>query len=881
VSCGNPIPQTEVKEISGELLVRSPYSVRAYEGGADIRDEDGFYPTGDLGFIEDGEVVVTGRKQDLANIGGRKFLLNDLDFALAGLFPDSAGRIASLSTFDALIGTEKALLLIEHANFWEWERSPEPIRLIREATGLEWLEVYFVPPLFITKTSSGKINRKKTLEDWRACQPDARRLFGPSGPEEIAQELAERFPSIAVDRPVIEELDSLGLLVLRLLCEERGIEYAPDLTLERIATFSRETTAKSTHTKVFSIVALTDGLKLGFGAERPFIDDSFLDAIAEAVGCPVHFEQICVPPAPILFSDLIFHDYFLPKRPDPAYGAVSSLLKKIKSASLILVDDETNFRLPPFCTFPLLSHQFTMHPDAELLGHRMQRYTQNHHLLPRSFILGRDIKPETINPALKNMESYLAIPVLKMAFHAAFRTYTEQWDFRDTKEFISDAEAAKDPAWIERFREVLLNFICRREGEFKKCDAGPGNRFILTDLPHFCSFLLNRSAVDFITLQYNSFCIVGLPSSLPYLERRLKELRKPYFFCSQLTPAHENYECMILTGGAGKMPATSKPVFDFMHAREEGCGGGRPHNVSAEMDALCPPLAACNEKLFRAVREKHGVLIGNYLLNNTTDGSHAPPKIDFGQLERYHAANSSFAPPRPGEKRVVFFGDSITDCWNLDRHFPGQWYFNRGICGQTTSQMLLRFRQDVLELQPHVVVILAGINDIGGNTGPISLVDIGRNLATLSELARVHNIVTIFSSILPVNAHLLDCPKNYPIGQILALNAWLKDYCKGVGGIYLDYFEPMADQSGMLRLELSLDGIHPNDAGYKVMSPLAMSAIEQALRQSKKSRSHMQRNTTVVDRTSAHLTGRFLQKSAEPSRPSSKSGPKNHLSMQG
>jgi acyl-CoA synthetase (AMP-forming)/AMP-acid ligase II/lysophospholipase L1-like esterase len=844
ISCGCPIPGTEIKELSGELFVRSPYSLEVYEGGEDIRDNQGFYPTGDLGFIENGEVVVTGRKQDLTNIGGRKFLLNDLDFALGRLFPDSAGRIASLATFDALIGTEKALFLIERADFLEWEHSPESARLIRETTGVEWLEVHFVPPLFITKTSSGKINRRKTLEDWRACQSDFRLAPGMRGKAKIDVELAKYFPGIPQDQPVNEELDSLGQLVLRLFCEEHAIEYAPDLTLEDIAA-SSEKVAEPSATKIFSIVALVDGSRLGLGASHPFIDDEFLNSISEAVGCAVHLEQIAVPPGPILYSDLIFHDYFLPRNPDPAYAAVSSVLQKIKKASLVLVDDEDNFRLPSVCAYPVLDHQFAMNPDAELLGHRMQRYTQNHNFLPRFFILGRDIKPETINPSLKKIENYLGVPVLKMAFHASYRTYTEQWDFRDYRAFVSDAEKTQDPEWVERFRDVLLEFIRQREGKFQKREGEPVNRLILEEMPHFCSFLLNRSAVDFVTLQYNSFCIVGLPSSLPYLQRRLEELGKPYFFSSQLTPARKDYECMILTGGTAKMPTTNKPVFDFMHAREEYFGGGRPHNVSAEVDSLCPPLAACNEQLFRAVREKHGVFIGNFLLNNTNDPVAAPVRPlldqyrrskvglfmnDFGELGHFRAANAAFTRPRPDEQRVIFLGDSLTDCWNLDRYFPGKRHINRGISGHTTSQIVLRFRQDVLDLHPHVVIILAGTNDIAGNTGPISVADIQRNYATLSELAHAHGIVTVFASIPPVTGAVPEFLECRPLGQILALNAWLKEYCAAVGDIYVDYFGAMADQSGLLRHELSADGLHPNDAGYQIMAPLAANAIEVALK---------------------------------------------------
>ena len=617
ISCGHPISGTEVKNVDGDFFIRSPHSLAAYEGSPDMRDEAGFYATGDIGFVEEGEIVITGRKQDLANIGGRKFLLNDLDFAIAQLFPQSAGRIASLSVFDKAGGTEKAVFLIEDDTFWLWNRSPEPARLIRENTGLEWLEVHFVPRHFITKTSSGKINRKRTLADWQASQSGVTLQHESGGEGDIARRLAEHFPGIPTDVPVSEELDSLGQLILRIFCEEHAIAYAPALTLDGIAA-SKQVTAIPEEAQVFSIVALVDGWRLGFEAPKPFIDDAFLEAISNQVGMPVHFEHICVPPALILFSDLIFHDYFLPRNPDPAYAAVSSLLTKIKSASLILIDDEDNFRTPPFCAYPVLDRQFTMENDADLLGHRMQRYTQNHHLLPRRVVLGRDLTPETVNPVLQMMESYLQTPILKMAFHAEFRAHTEQWDFCDFRDFNSDSEKITNTTWLERFQDVLLNFIRQRRTEFRTQVGEPVNRFLLMDTPHFCSFVLNRAAVDFVVEEYNSFCLVGAPSSLPYLQQELDRLGKPYFFSSQATPSNTDYECLVLIGGVGgRMPITGKPTFDFIHAREEGHGGGQPHNVSQEVWDLCPPLAACDEKLYRSLLGTHGVLIGNFLLNHT------------------------------------------------------------------------------------------------------------------------------------------------------------------------------------------------------------------------------------------------------------------------
>lgn len=205
---------------------------------------------------------------------------------------------------------------------------------------------------------------------------------------------------------------------------------------------------------------------------------------------------------------------------------------------------------------------------------------------------------------------------------------------------------------------------------------------------------------------------------------------------------------------------------------------------------------------------------------------------DFGQLARYRQADAAVEPPAAGENRVVFFGDSITDIWKLDESFPGKLYVNRGIGGQTTSQMLVRFRQDVVDLQPKVVVILAGTNDIAGNTGPISNEDIEANYASFAELARTHNIRVIFSSVLPVHNYTPQAEDFFaqrPMDRILALNKWLKDYCAANNLIYLDYFPAMINDKGLMRRDLADDGLHPNKAGFAIMAPMAEKAIEKAL----------------------------------------------------
>jgi lysophospholipase L1-like esterase len=204
---------------------------------------------------------------------------------------------------------------------------------------------------------------------------------------------------------------------------------------------------------------------------------------------------------------------------------------------------------------------------------------------------------------------------------------------------------------------------------------------------------------------------------------------------------------------------------------------------------------------------------------------------DWARLSRYKEANAEVPPLGKNENRVVFMGDSITDGWKLAEYFPGKPYINRGISGQTTPQMLIRFRPDVVELKPKVVVILAGTNDIAGNTGPMTLEMIEDNYASMADLAKANGIKVVFASVLPIHDYgRTKVSERRSPEEILKLNEWLKNYCKANRHVYLDYFSRVVDEKGMLKAELANDGLHPNAEGYKVMAPLAENAIQQALR---------------------------------------------------
>lgn len=202
---------------------------------------------------------------------------------------------------------------------------------------------------------------------------------------------------------------------------------------------------------------------------------------------------------------------------------------------------------------------------------------------------------------------------------------------------------------------------------------------------------------------------------------------------------------------------------------------------------------------------------------------------DWADLNRYRAANAALPVPAPGEERVVFMGDSITDAWpRIGPFFAGKPCIGRGIGGQTTPQMLVRFRADVVALQPRVVVLLAGINDIAGNTGPSSPEMIQDNLRSMVEIAQANGIRVVLCSLLPA----YDFPWRpglEPAAKVVAMNAWIKAYADEHDCVHLDYHSSLTDDRGGMRADYADDGIHPTRAGYAVMEPLAAAAIARAL----------------------------------------------------
>lgn len=208
------------------------------------------------------------------------------------------------------------------------------------------------------------------------------------------------------------------------------------------------------------------------------------------------------------------------------------------------------------------------------------------------------------------------------------------------------------------------------------------------------------------------------------------------------------------------------------------------------------------------------------------------PSMDWANLKRFQEDNKKVGLPKAHENRVVFMGNSITEGWsNSDKSFwEGKPYINRGISGQTTPQMLVRFQQDVIDLKPKVVVILAGINDIAGNTGQMTLEQTRDNIINMTRLAQANGIKVVISSVIPAYDFPWR-PGMEPAEKVVALNIMLKAYCDKNKIVYLDYHTAMKDNRNGLKKELGYDGVHPNQEGYKVMAPLAEKAIAEALKQ--------------------------------------------------
>lgn len=565
LSCGAPIAGTELKiHDDGEIWVRSEISLKNYFNSTSIVDGEGYYPTGDLGVMIDGELVVTGRKRDLVNIAGRKYMLNDIDQALQALVPESQGRAAAVSWRNAGMGTETPLLLVESADFYMRTDQRAIGGLLGKVMGIESAEVVFVPPRFIAKTSSGKTNRLLTAEYYRRALTWQQE--GARGRRSLDDSLADYYSDVPWDSPISELFDSLGLTSLSILLDQFDVTLNPRQSIEQHLDSYRTCKAAVEATGAsgggyFSIVSLADAR-----LTRQWSDEH-LEAITRAVGVPVSFEYLCLPPVPVVLSDLVFHDYFLPREDDKEkYRDVLTAIETLKKASIVLVDDVAELLFGERF-FPFLDHRFRRSEQADLLIYRWQQYARNHHNLP----IGVANLSGTVglrNEYIDRLARYLGAPVFRIAALKSQEPVTRAWDYVDrvnadwTMELESDSDAmvAALAAFMAKHKENMR----RLQGTMRK-----GIRHV--GLVHFCCMAADKNRLDDLIDRYDRFCIYGPQASLPYLRKRLEASGKSYVNADQsanLAPLEERFDCVAQVGATGK-PVTDKPAFQIFWAAWE------------------------------------------------------------------------------------------------------------------------------------------------------------------------------------------------------------------------------------------------------------------------------------------------------------------------
>ena len=548
VSCGPAIPGVELKIVDGEIWLRSPVSLTAYLGGEDIRDAEGFYPTGDLGTVIDDEIFVTGRKQDLLIQAGRKFMLSDIDLALNRLYPWIRGRAAAVQTYDARLGTQKPLVLIECDDFFLRRDQTEIADALRNALGLDQVGVEFVPPRFLTKTSSGKFNRKTSAADWHLVS-NARENRGPTG--DPLAELAASFGHVAQDQPVEDILDSLSLEVLRIILTGTPAAYDGRKTLADFAAILRGTSSTANAADApasYRIVSLAD--RNTFAQMTP----AHIDRLSRRLGMPVTFEHVCLPPSPIILSDLIFHDYFQPRAASGNFAAVNRAFATLRSASLIVVDDAAEMLVGGAQAYGVLSHNMARDPQTDLISVRWQRYARYHDTLPLTLVAGADLAFPQRTQVLDWLSAYLDVPIFKMGLIEGFEPFTKDWDFHP--ETFTDGSKARRSIDPKVFKRALGKWIETLPQPLKTFPLQQGPSIQMNDLAHFCSHYVCREPVDDLVSHFDSFCIAGQQSSVAHLRKEIERQGKRYVYAASYAPeilknVPEEYDCLVICGPQG------------------------------------------------------------------------------------------------------------------------------------------------------------------------------------------------------------------------------------------------------------------------------------------------------------------------------------------
>ncbi|MAN15134.1 MAG: hypothetical protein CL945_10795 [Dinoroseobacter sp.] len=563
VSCGPPIPNVDIKIVDGEIWVRSRSSITSYLSQDSITDEDGYYPTGDMGEVIDGELHVTGRKRDILVQAGKKFMLSTIDGIVNQVVPEARGRVATVEDFDDRLATSKAIVLIEAKDFITRDDHGAVARKILDESGLDHLEVQFVPPRFLTKTSSGKMNRPISLAHWKAVEAAKTRSLAV----DVASEIIREFKHLPFDKPIRETLDSLSATVLRIIIGDAGIAYDPDLTLDAYVDAARSAEPQEASSeKVIRIVSIAD--------RRVFkrLTEADMDGLAEDLGIRVEFEHVCLPPTPVLLSEVVFFDYFLPRLEDQTpYSSALRQINLLRSASLILVDDAAELHFSLTQVYPVLSHRMERSPEADLLSFRWQSYTRGHDQLPITAVPGSLIDLADRDTTIKTLSKYLGVPIVRLATVESLREFTGDWEIQEIQS-LSGGPGLR-PLDGEKLVSHLAAIIRDDRFDIVPVESKSAETLKLNDLPHFCSHYIEQKPLDRVLESFDSFCIAGAASSVAYIPKRLRELGKEFHYVSSPSETAlrsvPEFECLLVCG----------PTMEIEHQGPTACIMGGKHGA--------------------------------------------------------------------------------------------------------------------------------------------------------------------------------------------------------------------------------------------------------------------------------------------------------------
>lgn len=460
------------------------------------------------------------------------------------------------------------LVLIEEKQFFRHQDSSSIAAKLQNETGVSLITVAFVPPRFLTKTSSGKFNRSRCVEDYNLFLSARGVDCSTANP---LDELQTTFAHVEWNEPVGKILDSLSLTVLSLILVEADIPLDLTKNLDDYFDLLKEPDAEisvtTTEDKLpnFHIVSIADK------QISSRITAADLHTLGQRLGARVTLEHICLPPSGFLLSVLVFHDYFQPRVDGPDYEAINSAMKILRSASLILADDMASFAIGRRQILPVLAHNLERDPNADLNMVRWQRYTKHHDQLPITMVSGSVLSPDQHAKAHVHLSEYLKTPIFRISVLSVFADETEAWELQchDWPGGVSEAGAAFKGAMLV---DEIGNWIEGKNISLSPSDAGQKLPIQMVELAHFCSFLTNVEVLEKTIAHYDSFCIVGQPASIAALPRMIEAkgkswVRAPSFAPEVLDAVKESFDAILICGAQGPYK-TTKPTFSIMPSNQ-------------------------------------------------------------------------------------------------------------------------------------------------------------------------------------------------------------------------------------------------------------------------------------------------------------------------